>query len=129
MYNFVFPSRNKCYTTGADDSVAPSYSHHSRLCRLLCLQEMAQKGQVWIQHCEYRGRDGNGHSEPGTIVKMSELVEFNPNYPLPPLPPKRSGGLSAQPISIRKAQSRKKKKKPTYLCAPREFLRNCVCHV
>ena len=91
MYNFVFPSRNKCYTTGADDSVAPSYSHHSRLCRLLCLQEMAQKGQVWIQHCEYRGRDGNGHSEPGTIVKMSELVEFNPNYPyllpLAPLPP------------------------------------------
>ena len=39
----------------------------------------------------------------------------------------RDPSLSAQPISARKAQSTKKK--PTYLCAPREFLNKCVCHV
>ena len=35
----------------------------------------------------------------------------------------RNRSLSAQPISIRKAQSRKK---PRYLSAPREFLINCT---
>ena len=37
-----------------------------------------------------------------------------------------SQSLPAQPISIRKAQSRKK---PTNLCAPREFLKKTVYHV
>ena len=34
----------------------------------------------------------------------------------------RDWSLSVQPISIQKAQSREK---PTYLCAPREFLKMC----
>ena len=35
--------------------------------------------------------------------------------------------LPAQPISIQKTQSRRKK--PTNLCTPHEFLRICVRHV
>ena len=67
MYNFVLLSRCKYYRIGADDSVAHSRSHYSRLCRRLCLHEMVQKGKVSIQHYKYRGRRGNGQRGSGKL--------------------------------------------------------------